>query len=94
MEKHNKTNLSEIGDFASVQSCGCCNCKNDVLHINFYNTTMRLTKEYFKAYVTMLNEAMFKIDENGEFREELEGIYNFYNFLGSDEGQDENNKIF
>lgn len=91
MENDYRTRLAAIGDYASVQSCGCSKCNNNVLHINFYNMTMRLTKDYFKAYVEMLNEAMFKIDTTGEFRDSLEGIYHFYDFLGSpDEGTSEN----
>ena len=86
MESHNKTNLATIGDYASVQTCSCCN--NEIIHINFYNMTMRLTKECFSSYVKMLNEAMLKIDDSGEFKEALEGIYHFYNFIGSGDEAD------
>lgn len=86
MAEHKRTNLSSIGDFASVQTCSCCN--DEVLHVNFYNMTIRLTKEYFRAYTSMLNEAMLRIDDTGEFKEELQGIYHFYSFLGNNESVD------
>ncbi len=91
MSEHNRITLAGIGDIASVQTCSCCN--NEVIHINFYNTTIRLNKEHFRNYTAMLNEAMLKIDETGEFKEELAGIYHFYNFLGSNEGVDNSGGI-
>jgi hypothetical protein len=81
VKKHEQCILSSIDNYASVNTCGCC--KNEVLHVNFYNTTVRMTKDNFKDYVTMLNEAMMKIDETGEFCETLGSMYRYFSYLQS-----------
>ena len=87
MEEHRRETLSSIGEFASVQTCSCCD--NAIVHVNFYNTTLRLTKEHFRVYTSMLNEAMLKIDSDGDFKQELEGLFHFYDFLARPNNDEE-----
>jgi hypothetical protein len=89
MGDYTRKNLASIGDIAAVQTCSCC--RDKILHINFYNTTLRMTKEHFRYYTAMLNEAMLMIDESGEILRELEGIYHFYSFFSSRGNTEENN---
>ncbi len=79
MNKHEQITLSSVGDYASVNTCSCCS--NNIIHVNFYNSTLRLTREYFREYVTMLNDAMIKIDDTGEFCETLGSMSRFYSYL-------------
>ncbi len=79
MEEGNKNVLASCKDYASVHTCECCN--HEVIHINFYNLTMRLPRKQMKDFVGMLNAAMLKIDESGEFSQTMEGVFNFHNYL-------------
>jgi hypothetical protein len=80
MENHQQIVLSSIENFASVNICGCGQCNSDVLHINYGNTTLRLTRRQCRRYVNMLNEALLSLDMDGEYRKNLEGLCLYHKY--------------
>ena len=86
MEDNSRHTLASLENFGSVQTCACCDHK--IFHINFFNMSVRLKKEHFRCFVELLNDAMLKVDDQGEFTQRMEGMLQFYNYLGRCEKKD------
>lgn len=90
MENNGIRKLSGIGDFASVE---LSNDGQDIVHIHFMNTSIRMCSHQFEKFIIMLNEAMMNINNNDSYYHRMKEVFNAYRELKSLELIGDKNKI-
>jgi hypothetical protein len=65
MEENKIIKLAELEGFASVEACSTC--KNEVIKINFLNTSIKMCRKQFHLFAVLLNEAMIKLGNDDEY---------------------------
>ncbi len=88
MSSHSFITLAQTGGYSSVMTCISCN--DGVLHVNFYDTSIRMHKDIFLDFVSMLNKAVKKIqtkdgyahvkDNSDVFMKSIQNIIDKYRY--------------